>query len=199
VLRLLRPYVTAWRETFDMIDPAVCRLAATHVHDLMAMALGATRGAAAVANGRGMRAARLNAVKADIAANLTARDLSVSAVALRQRVTPHYIHLLFEGEGTTFAQFVLGERLAHARRMLLDPRHAHSRSAPSPMRAASATCPTSTTPFAAATGRRRAVGRSLVELADIDEAAGDGGGGGHLRRDEMGAAEPALPPLEIAI
>jgi AraC-like DNA-binding protein len=93
------------------------------VHDLIAMALGATRDAAAVANGRGMRAARLKAVKADIAANLTAGDLSVIAVALRQRVTPRYIHMLFDSEGTTFSQLVLAERLARAHRLLLDTRH----------------------------------------------------------------------------
>jgi AraC-like DNA-binding protein len=123
-LRLLRLYLATWRETFDMTDPAVCHLAVTHVHDLVAMALGATRDVAAVANGRGMRAARLKAVKADIAANLTARDLSITAVALRQRVTPRYVQMLFDGEGTTFSQFVLAERLAHAHRLLIDPRHA---------------------------------------------------------------------------
>jgi len=124
-LRLLRHYLMAWRENFDITDPAVCSLAVAHVHDLVALALGSTRDAAAVAKGRGLRAARLQAVKADIAANLTARDLSVAAVALRQRVTPRYIHMLFDGEGTTFSQFVLAARLAHARGMLLDSRHAH--------------------------------------------------------------------------
>ncbi len=124
-LRLLRLYLLSWRENFDIADPALCRLAATHVHDLLAMALGASRDAAAVANVRGARAARLKAVKADIAANLTAHDLSVAAVALRQRVTPRYIHMLFDNEGTTFSQYLLAERLAHAHRLLLDPRHAH--------------------------------------------------------------------------
>ncbi len=124
-LRLLRLYLLAWRDNFDVTDPAVRRVAVNHVHDLVALALGATRDAAAVASGRGLRAARLKAVKADIAANLTTRDLSVATVALRQRVTPRYVHMLFENEGTTFSQFVLGERLACARRMLLDPRHSH--------------------------------------------------------------------------
>lgn len=123
-LRLLRVYVTPWQENFHIADPAVRRMAVTHIHDLAAMALGATRDAAVVANGRGVRAARLKAVKADIAANLTTRDLSVTAVALRQRVTPRYIHMLFDGEGTTFSQFVLSERLACAHRMLVDPRQA---------------------------------------------------------------------------
>jgi AraC-like DNA-binding protein len=106
-------------------DPHVIDRSVTYVYDLMALALGATRDAAAIATGRGLRAARLNAVKADIAANLTARDLSVATVALRQGVTPRYIHMLFDGEGTTFSQFVLAERLAYVHRLLLDPRHAH--------------------------------------------------------------------------
>jgi hypothetical protein len=77
----------------------------------MALAIGATRDAAEIARGRGMRAVRLKAVKADIAANLTMHDLSVSAVALRQRVTPRYIHMLFDGEGTRFSQYVLVPRI----------------------------------------------------------------------------------------
>ncbi len=124
-LRLLKLYLMTWRENFDVTDPALSRLVVSHVHDLMAMALGATREATVLANGRGIRAARLKAVKADIAMNLTAQDLSVAAVALRQRVTPRYIQMLFDREGTTFSLFVLGERLASARRMLVDPRHSH--------------------------------------------------------------------------
>ncbi len=122
-LQLLRSYLLPWREKFDLTDPAVRRLAANHIHDLVALALGATSDAAAVAAGRGVRAARLKAVKNDIAANLTKRDLTVTAVALRHRVTPRYIHMLFETEGTTFSQFVLAERLAFAHRLLLDSRH----------------------------------------------------------------------------
>lgn len=124
-LRLLRLYLLGWREHFDMTDPALCRLAAAHVHDLVATALGATREGQAAAAKRGIRAARLAAVKADIAANLTAHDLSIAAVALRQRITPRYIHMLFESEGTTFSQYVLAKRLARAHRMLLDPCHAN--------------------------------------------------------------------------
>jgi len=104
-------------------DPQVVERSVTYVYDLMALALGAAPEAAAMANARGIRAARLCAVKSDIAANLATHDLSVTAVALRQRVTPRYIHMLFEGEGTTFSQFVLAERLACTHRMLSDPRH----------------------------------------------------------------------------
>ncbi len=106
-------------------EPQVIDRSVTYVYDLMALALGATHEAAALANARGMRAARFQAIKTDIADNLTSQDLSVSAVALRQRVTPRYVHMLFDGSGTTFSQFVLAERLAYVRRLLLDARYAH--------------------------------------------------------------------------
>jgi AraC-like DNA-binding protein len=121
-LKLLPPYLRMLR---GLSDPEVIERSVSYVYDLMALALGATHDATAIANARGVRAARLHAVKADIAANLTMRDLSVTAVALRQHVTPRYVHMLFDGEGTTFSQFVLAERLAYAHRLLLDSRHAH--------------------------------------------------------------------------
>src|SRR5216683_6866647 len=38
-----------------------------------------------------------------------------------------------------------------------------------------------------------------VEVADVDEVAGDGGGGGHQWADQVGAAILALAALEIAV
>jgi drug/metabolite transporter (DMT)-like permease len=53
----------------------------------------------------------------DILANLTSPELSVTAVALRQRVTPRYVQMLLEGEGTTFSEFVLNRVWAAFRRL----------------------------------------------------------------------------------
>jgi len=39
-------------------------------------------------------------------------------------LTPRYVQMLFEEEGATFTEFVLEERLVHARRMLASPRSA---------------------------------------------------------------------------
>jgi AraC-like DNA-binding protein len=64
----------------------------------------------AIAEGRGIRAARPRAIVADITANLTNCDLTAAAVARRQHVTPRYVHKLFEGEGLTFSAFVLDRR-----------------------------------------------------------------------------------------
>ena len=63
-------------------------------------------------------AARLRAIKTDVVRNLEHGDLSVRAVAVRHRVTARYVQKLFEHEGTTFSEYVLGQRLALAHRLL---------------------------------------------------------------------------------
>jgi AraC-like DNA-binding protein len=91
-----------------------------HVHDLCALALGAARDAADLAGARGLRAARMQAVKADIAQHLEG-DVSPATLAQRQGVTPRYLHKLFEREGVTLSRFVLGQRLARVHRRLAAP------------------------------------------------------------------------------
>jgi AraC-like DNA-binding protein len=125
-LTLLTRYVELLRAEDTLSSPALQRLAVAHVYDLIALALGATRDAANLARGRGVRAARLSAIKGDILANLAGSDdLSVETIAGRQGITPRYVHMLFEAEGTTFSQFVLGRRLMLAHRLLADPRQDH--------------------------------------------------------------------------
>ncbi|WP_319411956.1 AraC family transcriptional regulator [uncultured Cohaesibacter sp.] len=95
-----------------------------HVQDLALIALGATREAAEIAQGRGVRAARLRDVKADIERHLVDPDLSTEAVAKRNGLSPRYLRALFEKEGTSFGDYVATRRLAHAYRMLCDMRFA---------------------------------------------------------------------------
>lgn len=120
-LQLLRSYLG----TMEHAPPAtlaVQRLAVAHVHDLITMLLGATGDDAALARGRGVRAARLVLIKNDIAAHIAQADLSVAMVTARHSISPRYLHRLFEDEGTTFGAYVLGLRLARAEQMLTDPR-----------------------------------------------------------------------------
>jgi AraC-like DNA-binding protein len=122
-IKLLVTYARAIAEEQQSLDtPQLQRLVTTHIHDLVALALGATRDGHAIAKGRGIPAARLRAIMSDITANLGDCDLTVAAVAQRQRVTPRYLHKLFEGEELTFSTFVLSQRLSRAHRMLRDPR-----------------------------------------------------------------------------
>ena len=122
-LRLLREYVRAMQD-LDLATPGLQRVTVGHIYDLTALTLGATRDAASAAADRGVRAARLRAVKEDVARNLEQGDVSVDAVAKRQRVSPRYLRKLFESDGVTFSEYVLDRRLSLAHRLLSDPRRA---------------------------------------------------------------------------
>jgi AraC-like DNA-binding protein len=121
-LSLLVVYARAIADALPLATPELQRVAVTHMHDLIAVTIGATRDGRAIAEGRGIAAARLRAIMNDISANLGDGDLSVAEIARRHRVTPRYIHRLFENEGLTFSSFVLGQRLSRAHRILSDPR-----------------------------------------------------------------------------
>jgi AraC-like DNA-binding protein len=123
-LQLLIRYIGILGETDAFSVPSLGRQAVTHVHDLVGLVIGATPDAAEVARRRGARAARLAAIRADIAENIDRNDLSVTEVAARHRCTPRYIQILFGREGTTFSDYVLEQRLARAYRRLIDPRRA---------------------------------------------------------------------------
>jgi AraC-like DNA-binding protein len=121
-LRLLLGYIDALDQEEALVAFDTQHLVTTHVHELAAMAFGMTSDALAVAENRGVRAARLAAVKMDILSNLHRPDLSVTSVAARQGVTPRYVYTLLETEGATFSEYVIAQRLMRAHRMLSDPR-----------------------------------------------------------------------------
>jgi AraC-like DNA-binding protein len=123
-LQLLTRYLQALDMGASIDSPELSKAVADHICDLIALCMGAHRDAIPLVE-RGVRAARLKAVKADIDANLDDLELSVSAVAARHGVTPRYIQKLFEDDGATFSEYVLGQRLAEAHRSLTDPRLAH--------------------------------------------------------------------------
>lgn len=118
-LELLRHYAAGLPER--LADPALGGLVATHVYDLMAMAIGATGEGREIARRRGVRVARLESIKADLTRDAS---LSIDEIACRQGVTPRYVQILFEEEGTTFGEFVTERWLDVARSMLRSPRYA---------------------------------------------------------------------------
>jgi AraC-like DNA-binding protein len=120
-LLLLRRYLNAI-SAFDLLGEGTVRpLAVEHIHDLAALAVGAGRHAEDVAKGRGVRAARLEALREDILSRLHG-ELTLGDVAARHSLSPRYVRMLFESQGTSFSEFVREERLKRARHMLLSPR-----------------------------------------------------------------------------
>jgi AraC-like DNA-binding protein len=117
-LRLLRSYLNGIGAGNTLSSIALRQLAVAHVHDLAALAVGASREAEEIARGRGIRAARLQAIKSGILERLQC-DFTLGEVAARHRLSTRYVRMLFESEGTSFSEFVRDERLKQARRMLL--------------------------------------------------------------------------------
>jgi len=126
VLKLLAGYAAPLFNDIALGTPEFRRTAVNHLHDLVALALGATHDATDFANGRGLPAARLRMAKSYIIENSNRRDLSVGAVAAHLGLTARNLQRLFEGEGTTFSEFLLTQRLNRAHRMLTEPRLAQS-------------------------------------------------------------------------
>ena len=72
------------------MTPELQQLAVTHVYDLLALALGATRDAAAIAVGRGVRAARLRSLKAFIRERFAHHALSIDGGGRISAVSERY-------------------------------------------------------------------------------------------------------------
>lgn len=122
-LELLKGYARTLNDEQALAIPQLRQVVATHMHDLAAMAIGPTADAREVARGRGVRAARLNAIKADVMANIGDHRLSIDIVAANLGITSRYVRMLFESEGLSFSEFVVAQRLARAHRMLTSPLH----------------------------------------------------------------------------
>ncbi|BAT61594.1 HTH-type transcriptional regulator GadW [Variibacter gotjawalensis] len=122
MLNLLKGYADAVFDDPAIAAPQTRQLIIAQLCDLVAVTIGATRDATAVAEGRGIRAARLRAIKGDIEAHLADGDLTAVVVAKRQKISDSYVRKLFDSEGTSFSDFVLTRRLVRANRMLTDQR-----------------------------------------------------------------------------
>lgn len=123
-LKLLAGYAAPLFNDLALATLDFRRTAVNHLHDLVALSLGAAHDG--VAAGRAIPAARLRMAKSYIAENSNRRDLSVGAVAAHLGLTPRNLQRLFESEGTTFSEFLLSQRLNRAHRMLTEPRLAQN-------------------------------------------------------------------------
>ena len=110
-----------WLLNAGSVDQDLLNLSVRHIQDLLALTIGPRSDFADTARTRGLRAARLKLAKSYIMSNSHRRDLSVAGVAGSLNVTPRYVQRLFEAEGTTFSDFLTGQRLARAHRLLCEP------------------------------------------------------------------------------
>lgn len=124
-LQLLVTYTGLLDGNLDLSLPELRRSISTHIFDLVVLALGATGDHAEVARERGMKVARMHAIKRDILRMLASGKLTMEMIASRHGISPRYLGKLFERDGTSFSEFVMERRLLRSARMLTDQRYEH--------------------------------------------------------------------------
>lgn len=123
VLRLLAAY-TGLLDERHPLGLEMGGAIALHLQDLVILVLGPGPDAAQLAESRGLRAARLNAIKMDIMAHLDRHDLGVDFLTQRHGLSERSIRALFQSENTTFTDYVRDQRLNRVHRLLRDPQYA---------------------------------------------------------------------------
>jgi AraC-like DNA-binding protein len=120
-LSLLIGYVEMIRSSDALAVARLRECVVAHVHDLIALLLGAEGDARHAAEQRGGRAARRAAILRSIERHSADPALTASRVAARLGITPRYVHLLLEETGRSFSRHLLEQRLERAAALLCDP------------------------------------------------------------------------------
>ncbi len=122
-LQLLRRYWQMLAAHDPLTAPALVTHAETTLLDLLALATGAKGDPAREASVRGLRAARLAAILANINTGFTNPHLSTQAIARDLSLSVRYVNDLLAETGRSFTEHVLELRLQHVRRTLSDRAH----------------------------------------------------------------------------
>jgi AraC-like DNA-binding protein len=96
-----------------------------HLLDLVAAVLGPSRDAAEAVAKRGIRAARLRAILAEIARRFTDPGFNLDAVVRTSGLSRRYVQELLEETGKSFTDHLLNRRLERAFVLLTDHRSLH--------------------------------------------------------------------------
>lgn len=122
-LRHLRRYLDIVSEPDGLgSDPALIEHVDTTILDLVALTLGAGRDAREIARARGLRAARVQEILAEIRAGFADPEFVPATVATRLGLSSRYVQELLQESGTTFTERVLELRLQKARAALAKSR-----------------------------------------------------------------------------
>jgi len=124
VLRHLKRYIAMLLDSGELgTAPALAGHIETTLFDLTALLLNGRRDAVDLARVRGLRAARLQAIFAEIGRGFARREFSPRTVALKLGLSVNYVQKLLYDTGVTFTERVLELRLQKGRAMLTDARH----------------------------------------------------------------------------
>jgi AraC-like DNA-binding protein len=124
-LRLLDGYIQSLTSLDEPPSPELSPIIGGHLVDLVAAALGPTAEAAEIIAKRGVKAARLRAVIAEIARRFSEPDFDLDDIVSATGLSRRYIQQLLEETGRSFTERLAERRLERAFAMLTDPRRLH--------------------------------------------------------------------------
>ncbi len=124
-LRLLDRYLRSIGSLREPWSPKLASTIGVHLLDLVAATLGPTAEAANIVAERGMKAAKLQAILAEVAQRFSDPDVDLNNVAGALGMSRRYVQKLLEGTGKSFTEHLAGCRLERAFAMLTDPHHLH--------------------------------------------------------------------------
>lgn len=121
-LDLLKRYCLFLETGPTLVRPDILTHAADTIIDLIGLAIGVKGDAAGLAQARGLRAARLQAILDQISRRFTDPSFSVLDIAVKLQISPRYIQDLLQETGESFTERVIELRLQKARRLLASDR-----------------------------------------------------------------------------
>ena len=124
-LGLLDGYIQSLTSLDELPSPELAPIIGDHLLDLVAAALGPTAEAAEIIAKRGVKAARLRAVVAEIARRFSEPDFDLDHIVGTLGLSRRYIQQLLEETGQSFTERLVERRLERAFAMLSDPRFLH--------------------------------------------------------------------------
>jgi AraC-like DNA-binding protein len=124
---ILQSYLITLVSTADGLSPSVATLADRHLRELLANIFDPEGDLARAGVYGGVKAARPQAVIAEIARRLTDPELSAAALGRRLGLSERYVQQLLEGAGISFSGYARELRLKRAHQMLRDPLTRHLR------------------------------------------------------------------------
>ena len=121
--RLLQSFLNLPNAGIELNVPALARLNADYVVDLVVMALSGRADDAEALRRRTLPETRYRVILGEIERGLGDPQLSGKAVAARVGITERYLQQLMESHGETFSHFVLRQRLDKAAAILVAKRN----------------------------------------------------------------------------
>ena len=124
-LRLLDGYLRSLTSLEGPPPPELAPIIGVHLLDLVAAALGPTAEAKEMIAKRGLKAARLRAILAEIAGHFSNPNFDLDNVAGALGLSRRYVQQLLEETGRSFTEHLVERRLQRSHSMLTDKRYLH--------------------------------------------------------------------------